>query len=216
MPKELVMYVDKLNLILSHFDHNDEQAELSYSITVAIYKHAKSKMVLFYFYAVLSAASRCIRSMKQLKPELGKRHKAKEEVSSLFGKRKKDATKCVWKHKFICLANCNQERIPTTDLEKDKLLMAGLGEKEIEFSNLTLSATDFRDLLYQHFPTLQEGGGFQFFKCKPNSRSLEQLSSTTLSSPSMLKSRVGNARTYIRPMQQNLDLTPIIELPGGV
>ena len=154
--------------------------------------------------------------MKQLKPELGKRHKAKEEVSSLFGKRKKNVTKCVWKHKFICLANCNQERIPTTDLEKDKLLMAGLGEKEIEFSNLTLSATDFRDLLYQHFPTLQEGGGFQFFKCKPNSRSLEQLSSTTLSSPSMLKSRVGNARTYIRPIQQNLDLTSIIELPGGV
>jgi len=156
--------------------------------------------------------------MRQLKPELGKRYKAKEEVSSLFGKRKKNVTvsKCFWKHKFICLANCKQDRIPTTDHEKDKLLMAGLGEKEIEFSSLTLSATDFRDLLYQYFPTLQGGGGFQFVKCKPNSRSLEQLSSTTLSSPSMLKSWVGNARTYIRPMQQNLDLTPIIELPGGI
>ena len=55
-------------------------------------------------------------------------------------------------------------------------------------------------------------------KCVANSRSLAALSSTTLSSPSMLKSRVGNSRTYIyiRPIQRNLDLIPIMELPGGV
>ena len=94
--------------------------------------------------------------------------------------------------------------------------MAGLGEKEIEFFDLELSAAEFRDLLYRHFPTLQEGGGYQFFKCVANSRYLEQLSTTTLSSPAMLKSRVGNARTYIRPIQKNLKLTQVIELPGGV
>ena len=53
-------------------------------------------------------------------------------------------------------------------------------------------------------------------KCVANSRSLAALSSTTLSLPSMLKSRVGNSRTYIRPIQRNLDLIPIMELPGGV
>lgn len=168
-----------------------------------------------YVFIVMSAANRCLNQLKLNGDRVGRRRKAKEEVSSLFGKKKK-TVKCVWKHKFICLANRNQQRIPTTDAEKDKLLMAGLGEKEIEFSDLELSAEEFRDLLYHHFPSLKEGGGFQFFKCVANSRSLEQLSSTTLSSPSMLKSRVGNSRTYIRPIQKNLDLAPIVELPGGV
>ena len=70
-------------------------------------------------------------------------------------------------------------------------------EKEVEFEDLDMNADEVRDVLYDHFPSLKEGGGFQFFKCAPNSRLLQQLSSTTLSSPSMLKSRVGNARTYI-------------------
>ena len=64
--------------------------------------------------------------------------------------------------------------------------MAGLSEKEIDFADLDLSAVEFRGLLYRHFPSLKEGGGFQFFKCIPTSRTLEQLSSTTLSS-SMLE-----------------------------
>ena len=154
--------------------------------------------------------------LKSAESMSGRRRKAKEEVSSLFVKKRKGVAKCVWKHKFICLADCKQKRIPTTDAEKDQLLMAGLGEKEIEFFGLELSAAEFRDLLYRHFPTLQEGGGYQFFKCVANSRYLEQLSTTTLSSPAMLKSRVGNARTYIRPIQKNLELTQVIELPGGV
>lgn len=145
-----------------------------------------------------------------------RRRKIKQEVSSLFGKRKKAAMKCVWKHKFVCLASRYQRRIPTTDAEKDELLMAGLGEKEIEFTDLELTAAEFRDLICYHYPNLQEGGGFQFFKCVANTRSLEPLSKTTLSSPAMLKSRVGNSRTYIRPIQKDLDLTPTIELPGGV
>ena len=124
--------------------------------------------------------------------------------------------KCIWKHKFVCLADRNQQRIPTTDTEKDELLMAGLGEKEIAFTDMELTAVEFRDLLYFHYPSLQDGGGFQFFKCMPNSRTLVSLSKTTLSSPAMLKARVGNSRTYIRPIQKNLDLTPTVELPGGV
>ena len=137
-------------------------------------------------------------------------------MSSLFKKKNKASSKCVWKHKFVCLAFHDQSRIPTTDCEKDTLLEAGLGEKEIEFDDLNIDAEEFRDLLISHYPRLSEGGGFQFHKCSPNSRKLEQLSSTTLSSPAMLKSRVGNARTYIRPMQRDLDITAVFDLPTGV
>ena len=98
--------------------------------------------MVFLITIVLSAANQCLLSMNQLKPKesdkLGRKRKMKEEVSSLFGKRKRAAIKCVWKHKFICLASCNQQRIPTTDAEKDELLMASLGEKEIEFTDLEL------------------------------------------------------------------------------
>ena len=42
-----------------------------------------------------------------------------------------------------------------------------------------------------------------------NSRRLELLSLGVHKSPSMLKQRVGTSKTYIRPLQCNLDLTPI-------
>ena len=158
-----------------------------------------------------------IRNKPSTSKSTSKKRKAKDEVASLFRKKANVvAKKCVWKHKFVCLAYHDQQKIPTTDTEKDDLLQAGLGEKEIEFTELDIGAEEFRDLLYHHFPSLREGGGFQFYKCAPNSRSLEQLSPTTLSSPALLKSRVGNARTYIRPLQRDLDMSAVFELPGGV
>ena len=116
----------------------------------------------------------------------------------------------------MCLAYCDQYKIPTMDVEKDDLLQAGLGEKEVEFVSLDLDADEFRKVLYRAYPQLENAGGFQCFKCVQNSRRLEALSSVTLSSPALLKSRVGNARTYIRPIQNDLDLSIIFNLPKGV
>ena len=98
------------------------------------------------------------------------------------------------------------------------MLRAGLGETEIEFYETHLDGNEFRDLLYTEYPMLRLGGGIQFFKCAPNYCSLELLSSTTLISFFMLKSHVGNARTYIRPIQRDLDMSAAVELdlPGGV
>ena len=110
----------------------------------------------------------------------------------------------------------SQRRLPTTDREKDELIMAGLGEKEIEVFDLNMDAGEFRELLYWHYPSLKSGGGYKFYKCTANTRTLECLSPATLSSPEVLKARVGNARTYIVPLQKDLDLTPVVELPGGV
>lgn len=171
---------------------------------------------------VLRAADRCL-SVLNHKTKGKTRKKVKEEVSSLFGhsrlghsRQSTSKTKCEWKHKFICLASHEQVRIPTTDWEKDALLEAGLGEKEIEFNDLNISADEFRDLLYEHFPRLKDGGGFKFYKCIANSRVLEVLSATTMSSPDALRARVGKARTYIRPLQRDLDMTAVVTIPGGV
>ena len=59
-------------------------------------------------------------------------------------------------------------------------------------------------------PKLKEkAGGYQFFKCIPNSRCLEPLPGLILQSPIMLKQKVGLARAYIWPLQKNLDTTTV-------
>ena len=117
----------------------------------------------------------------------------------------------VKKDKFQCL--CAKHCIPTTDTEKDDLLQAGLGEKEILFHEMHIDADQFRDVLFEHFTQLQHAGGFQLCKCLPNSRSLQVLSKFAHSSPDSFKPRVENARTYICPLQKDLDITPVFFLP---
>ena len=64
----------------------------------------------------------------------------------------------------MCLAYTGQERIPTTEFDKEKLYQAGLGEKEVVFDDLDLSEEDFKEVILQAFPRLRAGGGFRFLK----------------------------------------------------
>ncbi len=55
----------------------------------------------------------------------------KQEMSQSYkskSKRLKGKGTC-WKHKFVCLSYTDQEKIPTTDFDKEELFQAGLGEK---------------------------------------------------------------------------------------
>lgn len=147
----------------------------------------------------------------------------KEVSSCMLGKRfqkktprPKKKSRPAWRHRFVCLGYYGQERIPTTDADKDELFKAGLGEKEVEFERLDLDASEFRAQLIKVFPKLSDCGGFQFCKCLPNSRNLEPLSDVAHSSPEFLRQRVGNVRTYIRPLQKDLDLSPCVDVPEQV
>ena len=121
-----------------------------------------------------------------------------------------------WKHRFVCLAYREQSKLPTSEVERNKLLEANLGEKEIQFENVHSTPNEFREKIYEAFPQLQDAGGYQFLKCAMNSKNLELLSPVVFSSPAILKQRVGVARTYIRPLQRDLDLTPMAEIPDRV
>ena len=66
-----------------------------------------------------------------------------------------------------------------------------------------MDAGEFRELLYWHYPSLKNGGGYKFNKFTANTR----MSPAMLFSSEVLKARVGNARTYIVPLQKDLDLT---------
>ena len=134
--------------------------------------------------------------------------KRERELKELFPSKKgKKREHTPWTHKFVCLATHNQTSIPTTAIEKDVLISAGLGEKKIVFDNVECVAEEFRKILFDTFPKLKDGGGYQLCKCRPNTREIEILSSTALSSPRALQCCGGNSRTYIRPLQRDLDLS---------
>lgn len=97
---------------------------------------------------VLDAAEDCLQDLVKFREECGskgaqrgKRKASKKEIAKLF--RKKAKASPVWKHPFICLASVDQTRIPTREYEKDELLEAGLGEKEIAFEDHHISADEF-------------------------------------------------------------------------
>ena len=165
---------------------------------------------------MLDAANETITLLKDARSNKGKGRNTKRgirnEMASLFNKK----AKIEWKHRFVCLSNPEQQRIPTTDNEKDILFKAGLGEKLVEFNNMDATAEEIRDVLYMAFPKLQNAGGFILCKCVANTRNLEAMSQVAWMTLQRLKDRVGTSRTYIRPLQKSLDLSVVVDLPTGV
>ena len=137
-------------------------------------------------------------------------------LATLRGTSRKSKRKSAWRHKFVCLARTGHNGKPIAEAEKNTLFSARLGEKKLKFPILDATADEFREILYEVFPRLKHGGGYQFLKCIPNSQQLEPLSAMVMSSPILLKQRVGAARTYICPLQQNLDTTSNLSTGGDV
>jgi len=93
------------------------------------------------------------------------------------------------------------------ELAAKQWVVAGLGERKVTIPNLDAGRDAFRLILHEAFPKLKDGGGFMFGKGKANSRYIEVLSPYCLTSPRILRDRVGSARTYIIPMQKDLSLS---------
>ena len=143
---------------------------------------------------VMEAADKSLDALRRMRAgmtadrRVEKRKRIKNEVSMLLNKKPKVEKKCVvW----------DQDRIPTTDAEKEELYQAGLWEKEIEFESLDIPQSEIQEKLFKSFPRLRDGGGFQLLKGLPNSRSMEVLSMAVHTSPNLLKQRVGVSRTYV-------------------
>ena len=143
---------------------------------------------------IMEAADKSLDALRRMRAgmtadrRVEKRKRIKNEVSMLFNKKPKVEKKCVvW----------DQDRIPTTDAEKEELYQAGLWEKEIEFESLDIPQSEIQEKLFKSFPRLRDGGGFQLLKGLPNSRSMEVLSMAVHTSPNLLKQRVGVSRTYV-------------------
>ena len=93
------------------------------------------------------------------------------------------------------------------------LLEAGLGERKISFPDMDCGPEEYCQKLYQTFPKLREAGGFEMMRCYSNSRLLELIAPSALQSPRATHDRVGRSKVYIRPIQKDLDMSPVDDDP---
>ena len=124
-------------------------------------------------------------------------------------KRSKKCISTPWTHQFVCIADNEQIKPPTTYLERTSLLEAGLGEKKVSFPNIDCSYEEYRQLLLQEYPKLSQSGGYELMRCCSNSRSLEPIPSVSLMSPRATQNYIGRSKVYIRPVQRSLDMSPV-------
>jgi len=110
------------------------------------------------------------------------------------------------------LASKVQDYSPSP-MDRGQLLQAGLGDKNISF----VESADAEDLHYdllEAFPKLKSGGGYELMRTSDRgNRTLAVIpcpsSGYTIA---YLRSVAGQAKVYIRPLQKDLDLSPIDEL----
>ena len=82
-------------------------------------------------------------------------------------------------------------------------------QQVIVIPDLECSAQTFHDIIVGCYPKLQEAGGFELLRCRPNSRDLMTISQSISSVPRLLKRWVGNGKVYVRPLQRELSLEAI-------
>lgn len=110
----------------------------------------------------------------------------------------------VWTHAFVCLADKEKEEIPS-GRDRAELQLAGLGEKQISLS-LFGDANDLHSELLLEYPKLEFSGGYELLR-QSNGRQLEEIPSPRGGyTAQFLKTVVHNAKVYIRPIQQSLDM----------
>ena len=85
---------------------------------------------------------------------------------------------------------------------------AGLGEKRICIPDISCSKEEFNKIVVNTFSKLKQVGGYEFLRCVTNTKRLEVISTKVAQSPKLLKTIVGNGRVFIRPIQQDISLSP--------
>ena len=134
-----------------------------------------------------------------------------QERNNLFGKKKSKKVKLsMWEHEFICLSSTS--RITPPPMDKALLIRAGLGPRKLSLFEYGESF-EFHESIMSAFPRLAEGGGYELLRTKQNTN--REL--CVIPPPpggytvDYLKNMVSQAKIYIRPIQKNLPLTPLLE-----
>ena len=96
--------------------------------------------------------------------------------------------------------------------DKLALLAAGLGRKKVTFGNKD-GALIFKGKLEETYPKLKQGGGFQQLRsgARPGELLVVKPPSTGYTVPFLRDgTSLGQALIYVRPIQQNLDMSELV------
>ena len=117
-----------------------------------------------------------------------------------------------WTHQFVCLANVGCQNIPNRS-EKRVLKDAGLGDFRVVFSNKRGGHAHIKETLESVFPKTKEACRFEILRSSGSSRSLERIQvPPTGYTVSYSKETLGQAIAYIRPLQKDLSLEPLVKV----
>ena len=130
-----------------------------------------------------------------------------QRATGRAGKGRKKIRLAMWSHEFICLADCNVTKVPTP-MDKAELIRAGLGPRKLSFFEFCEN-WEFHDEIIAAFPKLRSGGGYELLRSSVgNTKDLEVVPPPQGGyTASFLKSVVGQAKIFIRPMEQCLSLS---------
>ena len=118
---------------------------------------------------------------------------------------RRTAGNLTWTHKFVCLAEPEQDDLPSA-AEKYKLKCNDLGEKKVVLK-LNGNWSHIKETVIKAYPALEKAGGFELLRTDgPYSKRLATIGSKFLISVSALKEFVDQARVFVRPIQLNLPL----------
>ncbi|KAJ7319462.1 hypothetical protein OS493_036105 [Desmophyllum pertusum] len=117
-----------------------------------------------------------------------------------------------WTKEICILGRCDEDKTPDRQ-RLYELSAAGLGKAKIVFPNKKASHEEVERFLHEKFPKLKSAGGFEVLRGSGGGGGQRSLS---LLAPSRegysiphLKERLGQAIAFIRPLQVDLDETPV-------
>ena len=117
-----------------------------------------------------------------------------------------------WTHDICVLARCDENSTPSRE-RLEVLIKAGLGKIKLVFPNKKANHTEFQCFLEEKFPRLKDGGGIEILRAIGGGggcRSLHLVQPGREGYPlSYIKERFSQAAVYIRPLQTDLDESPM-------
>ncbi|XP_070546854.1 uncharacterized protein [Ptychodera flava] len=112
-----------------------------------------------------------------------------------------------WTHAIVCLDSVDFEWCPSPRQRTD-LVKLGLGERRVKIP-VGSTASEVHEQLLDEYPKLSEGGGYEICRAYHGSRRLHAISCPNEGySQRYLSIEAGQAKLYIRPLQNNLERTP--------
>ena len=114
-----------------------------------------------------------------------------------------------WVKEAACLLYKHQVKPPTTE-ERIKLARVGLGAKELTFDS-NGDAFHVHSVIMKHYPELEGCGGYSLMRLGSGSNELVNITPQKggVMCVSYLRDVLKSAKLYIRPLQKDLDASPL-------